>query len=169
MDLKVIDEDVIILRMIDMVTRYSAAGIIPNKHETTITNVIFSKWISYFGAPNKFTADNGGEFCNAEYLDLCENFNIEIQNSEVESPFSNGMVKRHHAVLAQTVLETNEDTNCSWAVALAWGLNAKNSLQMFADYSTYHWQLNKEAKWQGPAVVLGRDISSTMQCGEEIM
>ena len=114
--------------MIDMVTRYPAAGIVPIKHKATIVNVIFSKWISYFGAPNKFMAVNDGGFCNAEYVDLCENFNIEIQNSAAESPFSNGMVECHHAVLAQTALKTKKDTNCSSAVALAWGLNAKNSL-----------------------------------------
>ena len=101
MDLKALNKDVTILHMIDMVTRYSVAGIVPNKHKTTIVNVIFSKWISYFGAPNKFMADNGGEFCNSEYVDLCENFNIEVHHSAAESPFSNCMVEHQHAVLAQ--------------------------------------------------------------------
>ena len=51
--------------------------------------------------------------------------------------FSNGMIERHHAIFAQTVLKTKEDTNCRWALALAWSLNAKNFLEMFGGYSAY--------------------------------
>ena len=88
-------------------------------------------------------ADNGGEFANEEYVDLCENVNIETQFSAAESPFSNGMVERHHLVLAQTVLKTKEDLKCSWEVALSWGLNAKNSLQMFGGFSSYQLAMGR--------------------------
>ena len=142
MDLKKLHECTI-LHMIDMATRYSSAGIVKNKDKTTVVKAIFVKWISIFGTPNKFMADNGGEFANSEYVDLCENINIETQFSAAESPFSNGMVERHHIVLAQTVLKTKEDMNCSWEVALAWGLNAKNSLQMFGGYSSYQLAMGR--------------------------
>ena len=143
MDLKKLHDECTILHMIDMATRYSSAGIVKNKDKTTVVKEIFVKWISIFGTPNKFMADNGGEFANSEYVDLCENINIETQFSAAESPFSNGMVERHHVVLAQTVLKTKEDMNCSWEVALAWGLNAKNSLQMFGGYSSYQLAMGR--------------------------
>ena len=137
MDLKSIHEDCLILHLIDMFTRFSVAGVIPDKNKTTIINMLFAKWIAYFGRPNKFMADNGGEFCNTEYVDLCENFNIEIQNSAAESPFSNGMVERHNMVLAQAVVKTKEDIGCSWKIALSWALSAKNSLQSINGYSAH--------------------------------
>ena len=30
------------------------------------------------------------EFSNAEYVEMCEQFNVELQQSAAESPFSNG-------------------------------------------------------------------------------
>ena len=48
MDLKVLHPECKILHMIDMVTRYSSAGIIRNKEKTTVVEAIFSKWISLF-------------------------------------------------------------------------------------------------------------------------
>ena len=143
MDLKKLHSDCTILHMIDMATRYSAAGIVKHKDKTTVVKAIFEKWISLFGTPNKFMADNGGEFSNEEYVDLCENVNIETQFSAAESPFQNGMVERHHTVLAQTVLKTKEDLNCCWEVALAWGLNAKNSLQMLGGFSSYQLAIGR--------------------------
>ena len=80
-------------------------------------------------------ADNGGEFSNAEYVEMCEKFNIESQQSAAESPFSNGMVERHHQVLAKSMIKTKQDSNCSWKTALSWALSAKNSLQMTGGYS----------------------------------
>ncbi len=82
-------------------------------------------------------ADNGGEFSNEEYKDLCEQYNIEIQSSAAESPFSNGMVERHHKVLTEMLVKTKADISCSWDIALAWALNAKNSMAMFGGYSAY--------------------------------
>lgn len=49
-------------------------------------------------------ADNGGEFLNGDMVELCEKFNIELQQSAAESPFSNGMVERHHRVLAESMI-----------------------------------------------------------------
>ena len=39
-----------------------------------------------FGAPMKFIADNGGEFANDEYGDVCQNLNIEVCNTASYSP-----------------------------------------------------------------------------------
>ena len=125
--------------VINMMVSYQ--GEMEKKRKTNVSWTFFSILLNR--TPNKFMADNGGEFCNAEYVDLCENFNIEIQTSAVEIPFSNGMIERHHAVLAQTVLKTKEDTNCSWALILAGGLNAKNSLQVFGSYSAYQLAIGR--------------------------
>ena len=41
------------------------------------------------------------------------------------------------------VLKTKEDVNCSRTVALAWGLNAKNPLQMFGGYTAYQLTMGR--------------------------
>jgi len=66
---------------------------------------------------------------------VCERFNIDVQNSAAESPWSNGMVERHHKMLVEMMLKTKEDTKCTWEVALCWALSAKNSMQMFGGFS----------------------------------
>ena len=43
-------------------------------------------WIgSGLGVPQKFSADNRGEFANEEYTDMCENLNIEVMKTAAES------------------------------------------------------------------------------------
>ena len=45
-------------------------------------------WIgSGLGAPGKILVDNGGEFANKEYKDMCENFNLMVCHTAAESPW----------------------------------------------------------------------------------
>ena len=54
----------------------------------------------------KNLVDNGGELDNTEFETLCENFNIKIYTSAAESPWSNGLIERHNAILDLTVTKT---------------------------------------------------------------
>jgi len=36
----------------------------------------FENWIKIFGNPGEVLVDNGGEFCNIEFVKFCENLNI---------------------------------------------------------------------------------------------
>ena len=53
-----------ILHLIDSATRYTAAALIHTKKKEVVMEKIMAIWIAYFGAPNKFHSDCGGEFCN---------------------------------------------------------------------------------------------------------
>ena len=66
-----------ILHMIDAATKYSAACIISSKQQDVIIKTIFKVWFAYFGFPRKFLTDNGGEFNNESFREMCEKFNIE--------------------------------------------------------------------------------------------
>ena len=49
---------------------------------SAIIDKVVTLWIGgRFGAPMKFIADNGGEFANDEYGDVCQNLNIEVCNT----------------------------------------------------------------------------------------
>jgi hypothetical protein len=134
MDLKHIN-DFQILHIIYLATRFSAAAIIRSKRKEEITDKIFKHWISIFGSPKMILSDNGREFDNELLRELGDRFNVVVKTTAAESPWSNGTVERHNAVLGNMVIKIVDDLKCSNEVALAWALSAKNALQNNFGYS----------------------------------
>ena len=124
-----------ILHMIDVFSRYSAATFITSKKASEIVKKICSLWIIHFGPPKKFLSDNGKEFSNEMFHELNEMFNIETATTAAESPFSNGVVERHHLIVVEAMEKTVEDLGCEKDMALAYAVAAKNSLQNRGGYS----------------------------------
>ena len=116
-----------IFHLIDMFSRYSAACVVRSKRKEVIADAIFKVWLSYFGHPNKFLADNGGEFSNNVYTDLCEQFNIQMAKTAAESLWSNGLCERHNGVIKESVNKVIEDASCSLETVLFWSISAKNT------------------------------------------
>ena len=127
----------ILLHLIDHATHLSASAVIPSKKPETIIKKIFQIWISVYGLPEKFLSDNGGEFANQEFVNMCEATNINFKLTSAESPCSNGLVERHNLVLADMLDKILEETTSSIEIALAWAINAKNSLSNFHGFSPY--------------------------------
>ena len=96
MDLKIFkSRNLIILYLIDVFTRYTFVSIVPDKKAGIITNVVVKNWIlGPFGPPRKCLADNGWEFANEYYRDICENLNIEVLKTGSESPLSKWFVRK---------------------------------------------------------------------------
>ena len=136
MDLKFFQGN-IILHLIDHVSRFSAAASIKSKKPADIIDAIFRIWISIFGPPRRFLSDNGGEFVNSEFLDMCETFGVVVLTTAAESPWSNGLCERHNAVLAGMLQKILEEQNCSLPTALCWAIHAKNSLSNVHGFSPY--------------------------------
>ena len=80
MDLKFYDKK-IILHLIDMCTRLSAATTIRDKHPSTIIEAILKIWVCVYGSCEKFLVDNGGEFANEQLISLAEQFGITIKTN----------------------------------------------------------------------------------------
>ena len=127
----------LILHLIDLCTRLSAATFIPNKKKDTIVREIFRIWIAIYGKPRKILVDNGGEFANDEFMQMCDYLGIFIQTTAAESPWSNGIVERNNQTLASMLDKIIADSKCSIQLALVWALNAKNSLQNVAGFSPF--------------------------------
>ena len=69
---------------------------------------------------------------------MTENLNITICNTAGESPWSNGLCERNHAVIDEMVHKIKADVpECDLDVALTWACHAKNSLEMVHGYSPY--------------------------------
>ena len=97
---------------------------------------LFQHWITILGVSNKYLVDNGDEFANKEFITYCENMNIQIFATAAESPWSNGLVEIHNAVLGMTVSEGMKDVNCQLEVAVAWSVSAKNCLKNVYGFSS---------------------------------
>ena len=139
MDLKEWVKGTWILHLVDAATRFTLSTIIHNKKPSTIVEKVLLLWVgSGFGCPKKFLADNGGEFANSEYKDMCENLNIDVRNTAARSAWQNGLCERNHAVVdecVQKIIEDNPDMKLE--IALIWAVHAKNCLQMNSGYSSY--------------------------------
>ena len=127
----------IILHLIDHVSRFSAAAIIPSKQANEIISKIFKIWISVFGPPKRFLSDNGGEFVNGDFIEMCESFNIVVLTTAAESPWSNGLCERHNAVLGNMLEKVSAEQKCDLETALCWAIHAKNSLSNVHGFSPY--------------------------------
>ena len=73
--------------------------------------------------------DNGGEFSNDLFHVLSEEFNINVKTTPGESPWSNGIVDCHNAVLEKMVNKLMLDENNKYPidVIVAWAVSAKNA------------------------------------------
>ena len=111
--------------MIDVFTCFSQAVIISSKHKETIANAILKHWVSIFGVPQSILSDNGSEFDNNLLLDVAELLGTKILTTAAYSPWSNGIVERHNAVIENMILKITRDTNCSVENALVWAISAK--------------------------------------------
>ena len=137
MDLQQYSNGIWLLHLIDCATRFSASSVIRSKVSEVVMKHIFRTWVSIFGPPGKFLSDNGGEFSNEQFRDMCGAYNIIIKTTAAESPWSNELCERHNAILADAVTKTVEDTGCELEVALSWALHAKNALPNVHGFSSY--------------------------------
>lgn len=127
MDIKFINGEPV-LHLIDHATRYSSGCRVRNKKPETIVQAILSHWIRIFGCPKQFLSDNGGEFVNQEFLEMCEKFNIICKTTAAESAWSNGLCERHNAVIGDMVSKIIAESQCSLDLAIPWAICAKNAL-----------------------------------------
>ena len=82
-------------------------------------------------------SDKGGEFNNSELQDMAKNLNITVKTTPVDSPFSNGLLERHNAVLTGTLLKVRDEYKLDWETSLGWAINAENSLQSVHRFSPF--------------------------------
>ena len=108
-----------------------------SKDRNEIIKHLFCTWVIIFRALSKFFSDNGREFSHKDYNEMCDSYNITIKKTAAESPFSNGLMGRHNAILEEMLLKTCEESGSSLEIALQWVTNAKNSLSNVHGFSPY--------------------------------
>ena len=56
-----------------------------------------------FDPPNEIVSDNEGEFNNNLLRDLSDQPNVFVRTTQGESPWSNGITKRHNVILGNMI------------------------------------------------------------------
>ena len=136
MDLKKF-QNVYFIHFIDLFTRYSTAQVIQIKVPQVVVKAFITEWIAMeLGAPNRVLVDNGGEFDNEIYIEAMEQYNVEPITTEANSPWSNRICERNHAVIdlvVQQMLE--EQPKLELEIALSNAVNAKICLMHYNGFA----------------------------------
>ena len=146
MDLHQLGENLCYFDLIDEFSRFSSAIIVKTKSSKIITEKFLRNWITVFGPTSKIFSDNGGEFVSQDFVDLCENFNINIITTPAELPWLNGVCEGHNKILPDIVLKIKEDIKCTWETALAWAVNAKTCLMNINGFSPHQLVFGQNVK-----------------------
>ena len=120
-----------ILHMVDMFSRLHMAEFIPNKEAETVADAVLKIWISQPGlGPMEFLhSDRGGEFLNETLTKVAEYLQVKHTATASYTPNANGLNERNHYTV-DTMLERMilAEPGLRVEVALAWCINAKNTL-----------------------------------------
>ena len=109
-----------ILTMQDGFSRYSAACTLPNKEAVTVANALLDAWITKFGCPVRIHSDQGKEFQNSIWTQLCDRLQIQKTTTPTYNPQSN-LVERFHRTL-NSIMRTHlarEDAGWSRFLSMA--------------------------------------------------
>ena len=124
-----------IIHLCDAATRFSRASVLPSKKKDTVINAICILWISLFGPPQTILSDNGGEFTSHDFREMGAKLNTTILSTATESPWSNGINERHHAIITNMLDRILDEHKLPLQVALSWSCAAKNALANVYGYS----------------------------------
>ena len=110
MDLSYLPDGSLFLHIICLFSRFCVAVTVPGKTSHSILNRFYKHWIMVFGPPKQAVlTDNGLEFDNQEFRDFCEKMGFHTLTTPSYSPFCNGVVERHNAVLKETFRKISGD------------------------------------------------------------
>ena len=70
---------------------------------------MFVCWFSKYGVPEQIIYDLGGEFTSDKWMMMMDMLYTKDKTTAGYSPYSNGIVERHNAVLKNTMSKVNVD------------------------------------------------------------
>ena len=103
-----------ILAIVEHLTWWPIAKVIPNKEATTVANATFEKFILEYGTPEVLLPDNGKEFTNDTLAYVCQEFNIEQHFTSPYTPRSNGKTENFSKFLKASVMKLYQEDTVAW-------------------------------------------------------
>ena len=102
-----------IVTMMDGFTKYVSAVAIPCKEAGVVANALIEGWITKFGCPTCIHTDQGKEFVNNIWSQLCDRLQIRKTTTPAYSPQGN-LVERFHRSLNQIMRVYMNRDDKSW-------------------------------------------------------
>ena len=85
---------------------------------------------------------------------MCESMKINFKLTGAESPWSNGLVERHNLILGDMQDRILEETTDNIDIAVAWAINAKNSLSNTHGFSPFQLAIGQNPKLPTVAAII---------------
>ena len=108
-----------ILTIIDLFTKYAVCIAMRNHEAVTVSEVLYTHWITKFGAPMQLLSDRGAEFESQLMADLCRLMGIEKLRSTSYEPRTCGCCERLHRTLNAMLAKAMSDGQLDWDRHLA--------------------------------------------------
>ena len=102
------------LTVIDMLTGYTMAVPIPNKSAETIVNTYMNHVYSIFRGSSRMLTDNGSEFKNDVFDEVCAKLGIKRVYSPVYTPQSNGKLEGFHQFFKACISKHIRGNQLEW-------------------------------------------------------
>ena len=103
-----------IATMQDGFSRYCAACTIPNKEASTVANALLDTWVTKYGCPVRIHSDQGKEFHNKIWHQLCDRLQISKTVTPAYNPNSN-LIERFHRTLNMIMRTHLAREDAGWA------------------------------------------------------
>ena len=127
-DLKTYGDGLIILYVIDFWSKLIQARVVKSKRTEDIISALLECWIAHYGVFRATVHDNGGEFIGAAFSEMCDLLGIEDKTGAAHSPWSYGIIEKHHGVVDKTFEALRRDfPGYNVNVLIQWAVMVKNS------------------------------------------
>ena len=107
-------------------TKYVIAVPIRDKKATTVAKVLVERVILPFGSPNNILTDNGKEFENELWHEICRVLEINKQKTTTYHPACNGAIERWHRTMNSLLGKTVQTNQKDWPQKLPYVVSAYN-------------------------------------------
>ena len=98
----------------DMLTGYTMAVAIPSKSAETVVRAYIDHVYSIFGGSSHMLRDNGSEFGNNVFHEVCDKVGIKRVYSPVYTPQSNGKLEGFHQFFKACISKYIQGNQLKW-------------------------------------------------------
>ena len=111
----------------DHFTKFVQAMVTPDQTAKTVANLLYKRFISIFGSPERLISDQGANFTSKLIQELCDLLGIKKLRTTAYHPQTNGQVERMNQTLTRMIGKLSRDKKDNWTHHLAEITHAYNS------------------------------------------
>jgi len=113
--------------MVDCYSRFVVVAATRSHTADRIADLIFDRWIKYFGLPARILSDQGPEFESAFFKRLCARIGVKKARTTAYHPQTNSQAERYHRFLTPVLQALVDGHPSRWPDMLPFAMFAYNS------------------------------------------